>query len=199
MKNLTAQFIILGNKNFGEFDKLIFLYCKELGKIKVIAKGARKITSKFIGHLETLNFCNASLYFGPKNIILREISTEQNYLKNNFHLPAIENALKIAEITNKTLFENQTLDDLEKLISEALKHLKIPEKESLIKIAYMIKLLDKAGQVPDFKTLETKLEQKYLKFFTFVKERPFREIKNIQLQKNEEAKIENLISRLANF
>jgi len=70
MKRATTIAIVLGSKNFMESDKIVHLYSEDLGKIRAIAKGARRITSKFVGHLETLNLVTASLYFGPKNTIL---------------------------------------------------------------------------------------------------------------------------------
>ena len=41
MKTATLKCIILGHKNFSDKDKLVFLYNEELGKLRVIAKGAR--------------------------------------------------------------------------------------------------------------------------------------------------------------
>lgn len=196
MKTITTKCFILGHKNFGEADKLIFLYSKDLGKIKAVAKGARKITSKFTGHLETLNFCIVSLYFGPRNTIITEILTEKVYLKQNSKLNTLSNAIQIAEITNQVLFENQTLDNLTTLLKTTLKFLTQSTKTQLISTAYIIKLLDKTGIIPDFKELQTKIETKYLKFFNFIKEKTFEEIIKINLTKEEKSYIQKFIKTL---
>ena len=82
MRAQKHKIIILGHKDLGESDSLLYIYNFDLGKQKIIAKGARKIKSKFTGHLQTLNFCEAVLYSAPRNIILQEIATRKNYFKN---------------------------------------------------------------------------------------------------------------------
>ncbi len=196
MKTATLKCIILGHKNLSDKDKLVFLYNEELGKLRVIAKGARRITSKFTGHLETLNFCTANLYFGPKNIILTEISTDKIHLRKRNNLQTITRALQIAEITNKMLYENQTLEALTDLIKQTLKHLTSSPKKSLIFTAYIIKLLDKSGTIPDFKTTKVSLEKKYVKFFNFIKNESFPEIKKISLTKKETQYILSITANL---
>lgn len=197
MKNATADAIILGNKNFGETDKLVFLYCKGLGKIKAIAKGARKITSKFTGHLITLNFCRVSLYFGPRNIILTEIiSLTQKTERIKNELNHLQAGLRIAEITNKMLHENEEVPDLEKLLKHTLYHLKNSQKPELISLAYIIKLLEKQGLMPEFRELKTKIQEKYLKFFNYIITQNYGKIEKIALKKTEKAHIENIILKL---
>ncbi len=196
MKSLNVKCIILGHKNFSEKDKLVFLYTQDLGKIKAIAKGSRSITSKFTGHLETLNFCTAKLYFGPKNIILTEITTDKIYFRKRTSLGTISNALDIAEITNQLLFENQKFKNLSKLIETTIKHLKSSRKKTLIKIAYIIKLLDKSGLIPDFKQTKISCEEKYIKFFNFIKSKSYSEIEKIKLTKSEKSYIKEVAKNL---
>lgn len=197
MKTATTDAIILGNKNFGETDKLVFLYCKELGKIKAIAKGARKITSKFTGHLITLNFCKVSLYFGPKTIILTEIiSLTKNSQRLKNELKHLQAGLKIAEITNKMLHENEIVENLNELLKQTLTHLKVSQKPDLVSLAYIIKLLEKQGLMPEFRELKTKIQEKYLKFFNYIITQSYGKIEKIALKKTEKAHIENLILKL---
>jgi len=53
--------LVLEVSDAGEFDKVIYLYSKDLGKVRVKAKSARKITSKLAGHLQPLNFVKVRL------------------------------------------------------------------------------------------------------------------------------------------
>ncbi len=196
MKNTNTKAIILGHKNFGQYDKLLFLYSEELGKIKCIAKGARKISSKFTGHLETMNLVNVSLYFGPRNIILREITTEKALKEIRENYEKIKEILEIAKITNEMIFENQTLKDLNILIDNTIEQLKKTRKPKQITQGYQIKLLDKMGLIPDFKNIEAKVDIKYLKFLNFLKEYPLSEIEKVKLEKHEETNINKIIDKL---
>jgi DNA repair protein RecO len=191
-KTLTDKFIILGHKNFSEKDKLVFLYSDEHGKIKAIAKGSRSITSKFTGHLETLNFCTANLYFGPKNVILTDITTNKSHFRTRKNLSTISHAIQIAEISNRIIFENQQVENLESLIDTTLENLKSSKKKSLIFTAYIIKILDRIGVIPDLRETKVSLEEKYVKFLIFIKEKPFSEIKKIVLTKAEKEKIHQI-------
>lgn len=44
--------IILRHRNFRESDRLLTVYTKDHGKLEVVARGSRKITSKLAGNLE---------------------------------------------------------------------------------------------------------------------------------------------------
>jgi DNA repair protein RecO (recombination protein O) len=199
MKSVSTKCIILGHKNIGESDKLIFFYSEDFGKIKVIAKGARKITSKFTGHLETINTCIASIYFGPKNIILTEITTEKSNKEIRNNLERLQTTLKIAELTNRILFENQKLNELIPLIEKSAKGLCTTKKHFLILSAFIIKLFTEAGLIPDFKEIDSKIEKKYLKFFHFIKEQELEEINKINLTKEEELIIQKILNKVTEY
>ncbi|MEK7672950.1 MAG: DNA repair protein RecO [Patescibacteria group bacterium] len=195
-RSCNVKGVILGHKNFAENDKTIFLYTEELGKIKVLAKGSRKMNSKFTGHLETLNFCDAGLYFGPRNIILTEISTIKQFKELYTDLDKLQNALKIAEITNSVIYENQKIDNLHQLLNSTLEQIMISKKPQLAAQSYIIKLLDRSGLIPDFQEVQSNIEKKYLKFFQFLKDKPVYEVERIYLQENEKIQIAKLMDQL---
>lgn len=197
MRSKTTKCIILGHKAIGEGDKLVYLYSDEFGKLKAIAKGASKLTSKFTGFLETLATCHISLYFGPKRIIITEISSDEFKQDDQKNLNKMTAKLHIAEITNKLLPEANPLPGLETLINKAKNHLNTCKRPLLILTAYLVKFLDKVGILPDFREINSrKIEIKYLKFFQFLKEKHFSEIDNITLTQKEEQKIKEVIKKI---
>lgn len=149
MRSQKTKAIILGKKNFGEFHKLLFLYTEEFGKLKVIAKGSRKITSKFTGHIETLNLCDVGIYFGPKNIILTEIATLKTFRNLQENLEKLVPALKIGEITNRLIFENQKFEGLLELLLKTLQKINASPKSEIIAEKYLLKLLTMTGHLPE--------------------------------------------------
>ncbi len=48
----ATEAIVLRRTDYGEADRLLTLITPEMGKLRVIAKGARKITSRKAGHIE---------------------------------------------------------------------------------------------------------------------------------------------------
>ena len=47
-----VEAVVLRHNDWGEADRLLVLFTREMGKLRVIAKGARKIRSRKAGHLE---------------------------------------------------------------------------------------------------------------------------------------------------
>ncbi|MFH1347039.1 MAG: DNA repair protein RecO [Spirochaetota bacterium] len=61
MKEFLTEALVLDIEDSAEFDKIINLYTKELGRVSARARGARKITSKLTGHLQPLDFTRVRL------------------------------------------------------------------------------------------------------------------------------------------
>lgn len=59
-----TEAIILKKSDSGEADRIFTCYTKEFGKIKVLAKGARKAAGKLKYHLEPLTHSEISFVFG---------------------------------------------------------------------------------------------------------------------------------------
>ena len=60
MKQLTAIGIVLARTNYGEADRIITVLTKDNGKIRLVAKGVRKIRSKLAGGIELFSINDIS-------------------------------------------------------------------------------------------------------------------------------------------
>jgi len=186
MKSKTTTAIVLGQKKFGENDKLVFLYTKDFGKLMTVVRGARKMTSKFTGHLETLNSCDVTLYFGPGNILITEILSSKSLLKDDTNFLQLKTGIQIAEVTNRLLEENHAIDGLSNLLETSIMQLKKTEKPEIVLTCYIIKLLDMLGLMPEFNTgTRFKMEEKYVKYFNYAKLNPMHMLDNINLKTEE--------------
>ena len=67
MTYLTSA-IILKKYDCGDYDRQFLLYTRESGKVTVIAKGAKKITSKLNPHLDYFSVCQLMLAQGATGI-----------------------------------------------------------------------------------------------------------------------------------
>ncbi|MBD3330035.1 DNA repair protein RecO [Candidatus Peregrinibacteria bacterium] len=193
MKNANIKAIILGHKNIGEKDKLIFLYCPEFGKMRAIARGCRNIKSRFSGHLETLNIINAALYFGPRNTLITEVCTLSGCKNIDSCFQKSAAGLLISEITNHLLYDGQSIEGLFALIEETILSLKTTNKPFIISAGYIIKLLNLLGLIPNFRTLNTRLDKKYLKFFEYAKYNSYSKMCAIRLSAHEEKRIKSFL------
>jgi DNA repair protein RecO (recombination protein O) len=68
MKQLTTQAIVLSRTDFGEADRILTLLTPEHGKIRVIAKGVRRVKSKLAGGIELFSVSDIAFIKGRSDI-----------------------------------------------------------------------------------------------------------------------------------
>ncbi len=68
-----AEAIILKTHKLGETSKILTVFTREAGKLKLVAKGARSVKSRFVGVLEPLNHFTA-IYYAKENRDLQTLS-----------------------------------------------------------------------------------------------------------------------------
>ena len=95
--------IVIRVKDFGEADRFINLVSKDHGLVNLIAKGARRITSKKASHLDLLNLVKFQVVRGqtPQLLIQAELLEPHLNLKNN--LKMARTSFYLAEILNSLL------------------------------------------------------------------------------------------------
>ena len=78
------------------------------------------------------------IYIGPK-YHSKEIITIKNFKKIRNNLERLRAALQIAEITNQIIYENQKIENLFELLTDAMKQLSISNKPLLAAQSYIVK------------------------------------------------------------
>lgn len=63
--------VILNSFDYGESDRILSFYTEEHGKIKGIAKGARRSKKRFVGNLEPLSHINLIFFHSEKSELVR--------------------------------------------------------------------------------------------------------------------------------
>jgi recombinational DNA repair protein (RecF pathway) len=107
MRNFRTEGIIIKRRNFGEADRILTVMTREYGKIKMIAKGVRKITSRRSAHIELLNYTVLHLYKGHALSILTEAKMLEDFspIKENFDKIGL--AYHVCELIDGLCPENQ--------------------------------------------------------------------------------------------
>jgi len=200
-KQIKTRGIVLGSKTLGEADRLLFIFTREHGKIKAIAKGAAKPTSRFIGNTETLSLCLFEMYQSPRRTMITDLKLEKSFSKSiNKNLEKATNALLIANLADQILEETEPSAEIFDLITETLAELSNSENKSLlITTAFIVKFLNTLGVFPDLKdvdTYHTPLTQKNKRLLNYLSTRPYSEILKIKLTQEETAEIKDLIKIL---
>ena len=79
-RQFRTQAIILSRRDFGESDRLLTLFTPARGKLRVIAKGARKPTAKLSGHVELFARSDCLIHRGRSLDILTQAELIEPYL-----------------------------------------------------------------------------------------------------------------------
>lgn len=149
MATYKTEGIILKKKRIRESDDLITVFSKHYGKIKAIAKGTHRLTSRKAGSLELLNYCRLLLAQGRNLDLITEVELIKSYqpLKEDLSLSLF--AFQVLELIDKL-----TVEEPHKKIFELLLHVldlmsnwqKAEIKRiTLLVTAFNIKLLQELG------------------------------------------------------
>lgn len=144
MPSFTTEGIILKHSNYGEADRVLTILTPFKGKISVVAKGIRRITSRRAGNVEPLNQVKLHLFQGPGIPILTEAQSIQTFPKIKSELSLSANGSHIVEITEKLSAENQANTAVYRLLLAVLQIIEKTPRQIFIR-AYEVKLLTVLG------------------------------------------------------
>lgn len=129
--------IVLSRRDWREYDQLVTLYTREQGKMEVIARGIKKITSKNSPFLEPFTLVEAEIIPGKEKRYVGAVTAIESYPNIRAELArslAGQNALAVVN----TLIAGEEPDErIFKLVIDFLKFLNVapPAKNSLNRFA----------------------------------------------------------------
>ena len=143
----TAEGIILKRRNVGEADRILTIFTKQYGKIRVIAKGVRKISSKRGSHVEVFNHVIASLHKGKGLDMLTEVSSIPSHESIRSDLHRVGAAYYLCELIDGFLPAEQPHEDVFKLLCTAFSALSTvkPERVDFLRERFAAALLRSLG------------------------------------------------------
>lgn len=107
MSSYKTEAIILSRSNFGEADRLLTIFSKHYGRMKVLAKGVRKIISRKGGSLELFNHVALVLAKGKNLDIITEVEVRNSFRSWRQNLTRVGVAYYLAELVNRLTPEGQ--------------------------------------------------------------------------------------------
>lgn len=144
-----AEAIVLRRMNLGEADRLLTLYTPEWGKIRVLAKGVRKPTSRKAGHLELFTHSRLLMARGRSLDIVTQAETITPFLPLRKDLIRTSYAYYVAELVDRFLEEGEESPALFRLLLETLGHLSEAEDPRLVVRYFELHLLEQVGYRPE--------------------------------------------------
>lgn len=143
MPAVTTEGLILKRSNFGEADRVLTVLTDRFGKISVIARGVRKITSRRAGNIELLNRVKLHL-FKAKNYTLSEAESIETFEKLKGNLALSTTAFHIIELVDRLVPEDSKNVQLYELAVSVLQILEKNPRQIFVR-AFEVKLLTLLG------------------------------------------------------
>ncbi len=144
MRAFKTEGIILKRRDFGEADRIITAFTLHRGKVSIIAKGVRRITSRRAGNVELLNRVVMFLYPGKQFLNLTEATSLDTFQRIKEDLTLSTYAYHIIELIDKLTAENQENPILYGHLVQVLKRLELNPRQIWIR-AFETKILSNLG------------------------------------------------------
>lgn len=144
MRAFKTEGIVLKRRDFGEADRILIVFTLTRGKISVVAKGVRRITSRRAGNVELLNRVTMFLYPGKNFYTLTEATAINTYQKLKEDLTLSTYAYHILELVDKLTVEDQVNRVLYELLVRVLERLSANPRQIWVR-AFEVKVLSNLG------------------------------------------------------
>lgn len=145
---LRVEAVVLKHSDWGEADRMLWLYTLEMGKIRALAKGVRKIRSRKAGHLEPFTRSSLMLAKGRDLLLITQAETVEAYLPLRQDMAGITYASYVVELLDRFTYEEGENRALYRLLNETLQRLAGDFDRDLVLRYYEIRLLDLVGYRP---------------------------------------------------
>src|SRR5512138_694291 len=120
---LRAEVVVLRHSDWGEADRLLVIFSREAGKLRAVAKGARKIRSRKAGHLEPFTHVKLLLARGRDFWIVTQAETVDAYLPVREDLLRTAYASKVIELLDRFAYEEGENRALYQLLVDTLERI----------------------------------------------------------------------------
>jgi DNA repair protein RecO (recombination protein O) len=151
-----ATALVLRTTDWSETSRIATLWTRELGKVRVLAKGGRRLRSSFENALDLLTLCSIVLLRKSSGglDLLTEAQVIQRFPGLTLHLPALYGAYYVAELLEAGTEENDPHPALFDHAIATLRALgeagesKTAVRPSLLVMRFEMQLLEEIGYAP---------------------------------------------------
>jgi DNA repair protein RecO (recombination protein O) len=148
-RRYTTDAIVLSRFDLGEADRVLTLITPAGGKLKAIAKGIRKPTSRIGGSLEPFAELNVALARGRTFDVVTQVSVGHAWLRLRDDLESAATAWYLAELADRSLEERHAAEPLYTLLRRAYELLDAGMAPGRVARWFEMHLLDELGVRPE--------------------------------------------------
>jgi DNA repair protein RecO (recombination protein O) len=142
--------VILKSSVFAERDRMLVLFTPAYGKLRVLAKGVRRTSSRLAGHVGAFTYSNLFLVHGRTFDLVTQGATIRQFSGLHTDLWRVSHAFFAAELVDRFTEEQHSMPGLFEALLKHLDRLNQPELDvNLVARAFELELLSLAGYRPE--------------------------------------------------
>jgi DNA repair protein RecO (recombination protein O) len=142
--------ITLKSLKWGEADRIVTLYAKHLGKIRAIARGARRAKSRLGASLEPLMLCDLNLFEKSGDTLYRvsQVDLVEPFIRIREDLTIMAAAARMANVVGAVTPDGDPDPQLFETLEQGLRSLLTGDDPALTALLFQIRLLGLTGFRP---------------------------------------------------
>ena len=143
-----TEAIVLKHLPLGEADYLVTLYTPNQGRLRAVARGARRFKSRLGGHLEPLTRASLLVARGQSLDAVQQAESLEGFRAVREDLDRLSQAIYMAELVDAATPEGQSNYAVYRLLLDALRSLEAAARPALLP-HFQLRLLDRSGFMPE--------------------------------------------------
>lgn len=142
----TTEAIVIGGHNLGEADRIIPFFTRKLGKVRVVARGARRIRSRYGGTLELFTLGQLVFFESPNRTLhkINEFSVIEPFAGLKADLGRLGRGAYLVELAGASVEDGESNEEIFLLLRDALTLLVLYDEPRLVR-SFEIRLLRIVG------------------------------------------------------
>src|SRR5437899_4437459 len=150
MPLLKTPAIVLKSRKWGDADRIVTFFTLKHGKVRGVARGARRMKSRFGGTLEPFVYCDLVLYEKPGDSLYRVSQTD---VREAFHplrssLETITGAARLANLAGAVTADGDAVPRVFHALLEGFRAIGQSEDAATTAALYELEILRFAGYLP---------------------------------------------------
>lgn len=142
----TTEAIVIGGHNLGEADRIIPFFTRKLGKVRAVARGARRVRSRYGGTLELFTLGQLVFFEWPNRTLhkINEFSVIEPFAELKADLGRLSRGAYLVELAGVSIEEGESSEEIFLLLRDALTLLALHDDSRLLR-SFEIRLLKIVG------------------------------------------------------
>jgi DNA repair protein RecO (recombination protein O) len=143
--------IVLKRMDLGEADRIVTFFSRDQGKVRAVAKGVRRVTSRSAGHIEPFTLTDVLFAIGRELDVVSQADTLEAFRQLREDLNLTTHAYYLAEVVDLLTEERSENRAVFDVLVESFRELSRASDSRLVLIAFHLRLLDALGYRPELR------------------------------------------------